>query len=126
MHTTERKSVAANHGAFWNQRLRAQTATSSPQFAIDIAIQLQHAVGYHDLPGSTVACLVLNYEDQKQEKIAIKYQEHVLDWWDVNKDKVTGKNSEVAWTGSTSMAEAGNARLQRDPVEQVNGIPARR
>ena len=75
-------------------------------------IQLLHAVGYADVPHATVAWLVLHYADGNTEKIAIKYEDHVLDWWDVKKDKVSEKSAEVAWTGSTPMAEAAGSKVR--------------
>ena len=64
-------------------------------------IHLLHgAGGVYDPPGVTIAKLVLHYADRSIREIDIKTGVHVWDWWGDPRQRPTGVNSELAWSGT--------------------------
>jgi hypothetical protein len=61
---------------------------------------LHGAGGVFDREGVTIAQLVLHYSDKSMREIDIKTGVHVREWWGDPKQGLTGKNSELAWTGT--------------------------
>ena len=61
---------------------------------------LHGAGGVFDPEGVTIAKLVLHYADKSMREIDIKTGVHVRDWWGDPKQKLTGKNSVLTWTGT--------------------------
>ena len=61
---------------------------------------LHGAGGVFDPENVTIAKLVLHYSDKSTQEIDIKTGVHIRDWWGDPKQEVTGKNSELAWTGT--------------------------
>jgi hypothetical protein len=61
---------------------------------------LHGAGGVYDPDGMTIGKLVLHYADKSSQELEIKNGLHVRDWWGSPKQRVTGRNSELAWTGT--------------------------
>lgn len=61
---------------------------------------LHGAGGVFDPEGVTIAKLVLHYADKSVRELDIKTGVHVRDWWGNPKQALTGKNSELTWTGT--------------------------
>ena len=61
---------------------------------------LHGAGGVFDPEGVTIAQLVLHYTDKSTREIDIKTGVHIRDWWGDPKQELSGKNSELAWTGT--------------------------
>jgi hypothetical protein len=61
---------------------------------------LHGAGGVYDRENVTIAKLILHYADQSTREIDIKTGVHVRDWWGDPRQKITGTNSELTWTGT--------------------------
>jgi RNA polymerase sigma factor (sigma-70 family) len=61
---------------------------------------LHGAGGVYDRENVTIAKLVLHYADQSTREIEIKTGVHVRDWWGDPRQKITGNNSKLTWTGT--------------------------
>ena len=66
-------------------------------------------------PGTTVALLVLHYDDGTQAELPIQHDIHVKDWWSYGHPPPSDPNTVVAWTGQNeATARMGNSiRLYR-------------
>jgi len=90
-------------------------------------IHLLHAnSAFNDLPGTTVAGLVVHYADGQQAEFAIRQGVHLLDWWQYAKapiKRTTDTNTVVAWIGSNPAAEHQGARIQLFDTAFINPRP---
>ena len=61
---------------------------------------LHGAGGVFDPEGVTIAKIVLHYADESQRELDIITGVHVRDWWGNTNQTITGKSSELTWTGT--------------------------
>jgi len=68
---------------------------------------LHGAGGVGDPEGTTIAKLVLHYEDKSTRIIEIKIGDHVRDWWGDPKEPMLNKGSELGWKGRNAAIRNG-------------------
>jgi hypothetical protein len=61
---------------------------------------LHGAGGVFDPDNVTIAKIILHYADESQRELDIITGVHVRDWWGNPSQTITGKNSELTWTGT--------------------------
>jgi hypothetical protein len=85
--------------------------------------------------GTTIAQLVIHYASGQQFSIAIKYGEHVRDWWQRPADLPPEPPLRVAWTGQNRLTRKEGAFLNvylstfenprpRDEIQTVDLVSA--
>jgi hypothetical protein len=75
------------------------------------SLYLLHADGGAPAPvGTTVATLVLHYQDGTSAEIPIQHGVHLNDWWSYGRPPPSDPNTVVAWTGQNqATAQKGNS-----------------
>ena len=69
-------------------------------------LHLLHGTGWNAPEGTTIARLILHYENGESRELSVNYGQHVLDWWKYPYDKKEATDSVVAWLGSNGAVEA--------------------
>jgi hypothetical protein len=90
-------------------------------------VHILHATGgFADPPGTTVAWLILHFNDGTEQKFDIVSNVHVKDWWGWRPANLSDPNTVVAWTGqSPATAQKGiSNRLFRTTF--INPQPGKR
>ena len=90
-------------------------------------LYLLHADGGAKAPtGTTVAKLVLHYNDSTTAEISIQHDIHVKDWWSYGRPPPSDPNTVVAWTGqnAATIRMGTNIRLYKTRFE--NPSPQKR
>jgi subtilisin family serine protease len=77
-------------------------------------LRLLHGLAGWSDEGATNAVLTLHYADGSTAELAIKYGEHVRDWWNWNANEPTSLDpgTAIAWLGDNDLARARNCRLR--------------
>jgi hypothetical protein len=77
-------------------------------------LHLLHGTAGTTTGGAPCAVITLHYADGSTAELAIKYGEHLRDWWNWNAKEPTelDQGTEIAWWGENDFARARKCRLR--------------
>ena len=101
-------------------------ATNIPVHQLCRKLHLLHGASWAETEGSTIASLVFHYQDGQEREIAVRYGEHVLDWWCDEPLDASGSNTRVAWSGENPVSKHSRKKLRIFQTRFENPLPSAR